>query len=298
MRKEFGKLGKSLNRVRIPLNMKRLYIVLLFLYLVFLFLFNERIVQSLSVVNTLYFSRYLISLFPFILFTNLLLKSGFVSDFHRWCQKKNADLVFEIFSAFLIVLIGVPGNIQVIDSLKATGIIDEKGKENLLHSFGGISFPFIYLVILRDHPYRKEILFLFLAAEALYYCIFREKSPKKREFTYSEYPIPVIRRTGYSLFVILFSLLSFTSLGFLFDWVKEPFRYAINGLIEFSYNDIRLSQIRTGTSSLLLTFLLSFTSLSLIVQIKSVDPSFRIFKYVKARLCIALFSASCFFLLL
>lgn len=298
MRKEFRKLGKSPNPVRITLNMKRLYIVFLFLYLVFLFLFNERIVHSLSVVNTLYFNRYLISLFPFILFTNLLLKSGFIPDFHRWCRKRNADRLFEIFSIFLIVLIGVPGNVQFIDYLKSTGIVEEEEKENLLRSFGGISFPFIFLVILREHLLRKEILFLFLASEMLYYCFFRKKCSKEKEYRYEEYTMSVIRQTGYSLFVILFSLLSFTSLAFLFDWIDEPYRYLLNGLVEFSYNNIRLCQIGTETSYRMLMFLLSFTSLSLIVQIRSVDPSFRLFGYLKARFCIALFSLCAFLLLL
>ena len=277
--------------------MKKIFIFLLFAYLIYIFIFNKQIVYSLSLVSDIYFNRYLVSLFPFILFTNLLLKTNVIIDLHKFFYLHKKLYIFDVVIIFLVILIGIPGNINLLNYLFDSNIINKKEKENYINYFGGISFPFIYLVLLSQSHKKYLIILLLLLVELTMYLFSYQKQEREREYKYNIIKIDVIKQTGYSLLVILFSLLAFSSLTALIS-NQDPFFVFIKGLIEFSYNCLLLSKSNTIVSTLLLTFIISFSSLSLVVQIKSIDPSFKIFSYLKKRAFCALFVTLLTFLFL
>ena len=267
--------------------MKKCLYLFIFIYLIYLFRHNKEIIKYLSEVNTIFFTKYIVSLFPFILTTNLILSNGLLIDFHRFFTKQKLIFIYDLFIIIIIILIGIPGNINLLNYLEKTNIISNKRKNLLLNSFGGISFPFLYFIILNQSQNKVKILVVLLIIEFLFYLLNKEKE-KYKEVTYTSYQINIVSKTGYSLYVVFFSLLTFSSLYLLFDFLPTPFSYFFNGLIEFSVNLIYLSKDVSLIPSLLFTFLLSFTSISLISQIILIDPHINIIDYIKKRAIIAL----------
>ena len=267
--------------------MKKCLYLFIFIYLIYLFRHNKEIIKYLTEVNTIFFTKYIVSLFPFILTTNLILSNGLLIDFHRFFTKQKLIFIYDLFIIIIIILIGIPGNINLLNYLEKTNIISNKRKNLLLNSFGGISFPFLYFVILNQSQNKVKILVVLLIIEFLFYLLNKEKE-KYKEVTYASYQINIVSKTGYSLYVVFFSLLTFSSLYLLFDFLPTPYSLFFNGLVEFSINLIYLSKETSLISSLLFTFLLSFTSISLISQIILIDPHINIMDYIKKRAIIAL----------
>ena len=268
--------------------MKRILVFLLFLYLIYLFIFNKQIVYSLSLVSDIYFKSYLVSLFPFILFTNLLLKANVIITIHKYLIRHNKLFLFDIFIIILMILIGIPGNINLMNYLHSSNLINKKEKDVYINCFGGISFPFVYLVLLNQSQNKYLIISILIIVELFMFFFSHCKKEEKTDYKYIPIEINVIKQTGWSLFVILFSLLAFSSLTSLVN-NRNLICIFFKGLIEFSYNCLQLSKYNTLLSTLLLTFIISFSSLSLIVQIKSIDASFKVLPYLKKRAIIALF---------
>ncbi len=277
--------------------MKKLIPLLFLILFIYLFLFNNQIIVQLKIVNNLYFQTYIISLFPFILFTNLVLKSNIIIDIHRFLIKRNLFFLFDVFIIILTILIGIPGNIGLLNYLKDSNIISNEEKQTYINCFGGISFPFIYLVILRECTKKIIIISILIAVETTIYFL---NHPNKDylEFDYKPTKISLINKTGNSLFVILFFLLTFSLFTIPFDLISYPYNYFFKSLIEFSYNLIILSKINSFLSNILVAATISFTSLSLIGQIKAMDLSFNIFKYIKKRGLITLYYLPILFIFL
>lgn len=266
------------------------------LILFYLFYFNKEIFQTLYLVKDAYFNKYLISLFPFILFTNILLSTNCLIDIHQFLSRRKLNFLFEYITILLTILIGIPGNITFLNYLSDSKIISESEKRNLINCFGGISFPFIYLVILQENTQKLLLISLLITVEFIIYFLNKEKI-KKETIEYKIIQISPINKTGYSLFLILFSLLSFSLITIPFNYIESPFNYFLKSLIEFSYNMTFLSKINTPLSNFLLAITLSFSSLSLIFQVKLIDKNFKIINYLKKRVIITLFYISILFLL-
>lgn len=272
----------------IRFNMKKLLPLFFLILLIYLFLFNNQITSQLKIVNNLYFQTYIISLFPFILFTNLVLKSNVIIDIHRFFTKIHCQFLFEILVIILTILIGIPGNIGLLNYLEDSNIISNDEKQTYINYFGGISFPFIYLVILHECTKKIIIIALLIIVETTIYYLSRTK----RNYLNARYKttnISLINKTCYSLLIVLFFLLTFSILSIPFDSLMYPYNYFFKSLIEFSYNLIVLSKINSFLSNLLVAITISFTSLSLIGQIKAIDSSFNIFDYIKKRALVALY---------
>lgn len=267
------------------------------LILFYLFYFNKEIFQTLYLVKDSYFNKYLISLFPFILFTNILLSSNCLIDVHSFLSKRNLNFLFEYIIILLTILIGIPGNISFLNYLSDSKIISKSEKRNLINCFGGISFPFIYLVILQENTKKFLLISLLIVIELIIYFLNKEKS-KKESIDYKIIQISPINKTGYSLFLILFSLLFFSLFTIPLNYVPSPFNFFFKSLIEFSYNMTFLSKINTHLSNFLLSITLSFSSLSLIFQVKLIDINFKIIDYLKKRAIITLFYISILFILI
>ena len=270
--------------------MRKLCLFFLSIFLLYLFIFNEQITSFLSIVNNLFFKTYIVSLFPFIVFTNLVLKSKIIISIHKWLLNKNKLIIFDIFIIILTILIGVPGNINLINNLIKSNVISKAKGNQLIYCFGGISFSFIYLVILQNNNLKYLLIILLIFSEILCYYLSKKDNYSLINITYINYDFSLIKQTGYSLFSVLFSLLFFSLFNYPFSFISSPYSYLLNGLIEFSYNSILLSEINTNLSNLLLIFLLSFSSLSLITQIKANYQELDVFKYIKKRAFIALFA--------
>ena len=268
--------------------MKKLMPLLFLILFIYLFLFNNQITSQLKIVNNLFLQTYIVSLFPFILFTNLVLKSNVIIDIHRFLTKKHCQFLFEILVIILTVLIGIPGNISLLNYLKDSNIISNDEKQTYINYFGGISFPFIYLVILNECTKKIIIITLLIIVETTIYYLNRTK---RNYLTpcYKPTNISLIKKTSYSLLVVLFFLLTFSMLAIPFSSISYPYNYFFKSLIEFSYNLIILSKINSFLSNILIAITISFTSLSLIGQIKTIDSSFNIFEYIKKRAVVALY---------
>lgn len=277
--------------------MKKIIGGFLLLYLIYLFIFNKEVTFYLSNISNIFFIKYIASLFPFILITNLFLNSNVLIDIHKFLISKRLHFIFDIFTIVLIILIGVPGNINLLNYLNKTNIINKKKYNNLLSSFGGISFPFIYLVILIDHQIKYLFIIILIIIQSTVYLL-SQSEDKNQSINYYPYKIDIIKHSLFSLGVILFYLLTLSSLYLVFNYLPIPYNYFFNGLIEFSINSINLSNINSLTSTILLCFLLSFTSISLILQIKSLSIDFNITNYIKKRAVIALLVTFIIFLLI
>ncbi len=268
--------------------MKKLMPLLFLIIFIYLLLFNNQITSQLKIVNNLFFQTYIVSLFPFILFTNLVLKSNVIIDIHRFLTKKHCQFLFEILVIILTILIGIPGNISLLNYLNDSNIISSDEKQTYINYFGGISFPFIYLVILHECTKKIIIISLLIVVETTIYYLNRAK----RNYLNARYKptnISLINKTSYSLLVVLFFLLTFSILTLPLNSISYPYNYFFKSLIEFSYNLIVLSKIDSFFSNILIAITISFTSLSLIGQIKAIDSSFNIFEYIKKRALIALY---------
>ena len=182
--------------------MKKIYSIIAILYIVYLFIFNKEIVNYLHEVNILFFSNYIISLFPFILAINLLLKSDVLISIYSFIKKKKIDFLFEIIIIILIILIGVPGNLNLLNYLEKTKMISSRRKSTLLNSFGGISFPFLYFVILNKQNYKLFLLILLVFIETMNYLLYRNKEANE-QINYLPYCVNVVKHTGFSLYVVL-----------------------------------------------------------------------------------------------
>lgn len=268
--------------------MKKLIPLLFLILFIYLFSFNNQIIAQLRIVNNLYFQTYIVSLFPFILFTNLVLKSNIIIDIHRFLIKRNCRFLFDVFVIILTILIGIPGNIGLLNYLKDSNIISSEEKQTYINYFGGISFPFIYLVILSECTKKIIIISLLIIVETTIYYL---NHPKRKylDINYKPTKRSLINKTSYSLLVVLFFLLTFSILTLPFNSISYPYNYFFKSLIEFSYNLIVLSKINSFLSNILVATTISFTSLSLIGQIKAMDSSFNIFEYIKKRALIALY---------
>lgn len=277
--------------------MKKIYPLFLLLFLFYIFIFNKEITSHLSNVLNIFFKKYIASLFPFILITNLFLKSNILINIHLFLNSKKLSLLFDIFIIILIILIGVPGNINLLNYLYKTNIIDKKKYNNLLSSFGGISFPFIYFVILNTNQMKNTFLLLLISTQVLIYFLFKEKG-NNSPIKYYKYQINIVKQTLFSLGIIFFYLLTLSSLYIFFINVPAPYNHFLNGLIEFSINAINLSNINNNISLILLCFLLSFTSLSLILQIKNLSTEINLINYIKKRALIALLVTPIIYLLI
>lgn len=276
--------------------MKKIFALCLIVYLFYLFIFNNQLIEDLSQINQMFFQRYLISLLPFIFFTNLFLKTNILIDIHKFCTKNKLLFFFNFTIILLTILIGIPSNINLLAYLEKSGMITQKQKSNLINCLGGISFPFMFLVILKNNPIKYLIIFIILGVEIFLYFYSNNKSELK-EVKYTPYRVNLIESIIKSLTTILTSLIIFSSFNFLFAKFDTPFSLFIRGLIEFSYNSILLANIEAKSANLFLLIILSFTSLSLIFQIKLLDSNFNISEYIKKRAIIALLS-SLFFLLI
>lgn len=275
---------------------KKCILLVIVFYLFYIFIFNFEIKQVLEKMTDIYFSTYIASLFPFIFLTNLFLSTNYLVDIHKKLRK--APLIFDTLIIIIIVLIGIPGNVSLIKYLENCNIISKQKKQNLINNFLGISFPFYYFVILQNHQLKEIIILILLGTNLILYLLSTNKESIDN-YNYINTKINPIIQTGSSLYSIFFSLLFFSTLTiipiFLF---KDEGLYFINSLIEFSYNLISLSKIETTLGIILLVFSLSFTSCSLILQIKLTDPSVNIAQYIKRRLIIALLNVSIIFLFL
>lgn len=269
--------------------MKHFICFILILLIIYLFIFYTKIIPNLSIVNQLFFQRYLISLFPFIFITNLFMKNnGF---FYLYKKFENHRNIFNLIIILFVILIGLPGSINLLNHLEKIKIYNNKQKNHLLSCFGGISFPFVFLVLLNENIFRYKIIaILFFIEFCFYFYNVNQDYEGNTILENDKANIDVVFSTLKSLATVLFSLLFFSLFNFIFNYFKSPFNNFFGGLIEFSYNCIQLSKNSDWLSIIFLNFIISFTSLSLISQIILLDENFKIVNYLKKRALIALLS--------
>ena len=97
--------------------------------------------------------------------------------------------------------------------------------------------------------------------------------------------------------VIVSTVCLFSLLLFLGEIIKAPYRYLIEGLIEFSYPCLKASKLKTISGELIVLFISLFPSLSIIFQSKIINKELDIRKYIFNRLLIAFFSVSFYYLI-
>ena len=97
--------------------------------------------------------------------------------------------------------------------------------------------------------------------------------------------------------VIVSTVCLFSLLLFLGEIIKAPYRYLIEGLIEFSYPCLKASKLKTISGELIVLFISLFPSLSIIFQSKIINKELDIRKYIFNRLLIAFLSVSFYYLI-
>lgn len=248
------------------------------------------------------------SLFPFIFLLNLFLTSNSLNVFYKNLSKTRLGrLVFKIILIILGILLGMPAFAILIDESIEKKIINQQEGQQIINHFGFVSFPFLYGVILPffDLTQRILIISIIFGSAILFYLLNYAKVEKQivtLEITPSSFSnsfFTSITKTIKSLTIIASTMLVFSlPLAWSSNIIKEPFVYFIGGLSEFSYSSVALAKLQDNLSLMLLIFILSFSSLSVLTQVQHLTKNISIRSFLKKRAFLALFNTLIMFIML
>lgn len=268
-------------RLKISFTMKKsLILILIFISsITFLVIFNETVQKDILYFDHLFINRYIPCILPFIIFNNLIYKFVDFKELYFSLHKKT-NLIFDIIIIFLVIFNGVPSNLILLKQLENQGIYSKEKIKSIINNFSTISFPFIYSIT------NKNILFisLLIIIEIIFYLLTNiklntysiNKNINKEKLT----NIIISSLSTIYLFSILVVLLSIP----LHLVIDDPTIYLFLGLFELTFPTIIL---KNNNLYIYIYFLLSFTSFSLVYQLKKVDNDFQIKTHIKKRLLIA-----------
>lgn len=241
--------------------------------------------------NFLFLNKYLISIIPFTFIINLLLSTNIINDFFMF--NKN-QLFRNILIIIIFILIGLPGNIIFVDYLNKSELISNDKKENIINCYGGISFPFIYVVLINSFSWKWLFLIIMYLIESIFF-LYDYKIESKIQQISTINKVDPINNTIYGVSCAYFSFLIFSCISQFFNIIPNDISLIFKELIEFSYNLIQLTKIKSNAYILITVFLMSFCSLNILFQMKMLDKKINILKFIKKRAIIALYITLIFY---
>lgn len=282
-------------------NIKHIFLMIIFLIIIFCYQliipFNKEIISSII------FS-FIPSLFPCLLLINIVLENDTLLFIYNKLKNNTfTRCIFVLFLVFLSSIVGMPSLQLVLKKLLDYKIINKKDYNNFIYSFGTISFPFLYGVCLINYEIniclRMLIFFYFGNLINLFILGFKINNidVKIKEKSLLSSINQSINLSIKTISVIVSTVCLFSLLLFLGEIIKAPYRYLIEGLIEFSYPCLKASKLKTISGELIVLFISLFPSLSIIFQSKIINKELDIRKYIFNRLLIVFFSVSFYYLI-
>ena len=280
-------------------NIKQIFLMLLFFVVILCY---QLIVPfNNEIINSIIFS-FVPSLFPCLLLINIILENDtLIFIYNKLRINVITRFIFVLILIFLSTIIGMPSLQLILKKLLDYKIIDKKDYNNFIISFGTISFPFLYGVCLINYEkniclriiiffYFSNLINLFILGFKInnYEIIIKDK-PLLNSLNRS------IKISIKTMCIIVSTIFLFSLFLFLEEKIKIPYRYLIEGLIEFSYPCYKASKLKTISGELIVLFISLFPSLSIIFQSKIINNELNIKKYIFNRLLISFFSVSFYF---
>lgn len=280
-------------------NIKQIFLMLLFFVVILCY---QLIVPfNNEIINSIIFS-FVPSLFPCLLLINIILENDtLIFIYNKLRINVITRFIFVLILIFLSTIIGMPSLQLILKKLLDYKIIDKKDYNNFIISFGTISFPFLYGVCLINYEkniclriiiffYFSNLINLFILGFKInnYEIIIKDK-PLLNSLNRS------IKISIKTMCIIVSTIFLFSLFLFLEEKIKIPYRYLIEGLIEFSYPCYKASKLKTISGELIVLFISLFPSLSIIFQSKIINNELNIKKYIFNRLLISFFSVSLYF---
>lgn len=238
------------------------------------------------------------TLAPALLLNNLIsYNGGFLSLFNN--QKKNRK-VYNLNVAFIIIsglISGTPALASSIDH-EINKSISQKDGELILECFSFPSLPFI-IALINTSSWPTQALLLTISIPytlaILYFLLKYRKTNHLEDFNFNtgnEKNIfsKAILKTFKSIILMTGSILFFSLfLIALSKFISVPYIFYIQGILEFSYPLTYLFNNYTILNQIVSTFIFSFSSISLLMQIHLL-VNIDIIRIIKKRLLLAVIS--------
>ena len=274
-------------------NKIKLVIIILLFYIIF---YSHIALINKDTFNTL-LNTFIPSLLPLFIISNIFIESdGITYLYNKLKTSKLKRQLFYFFICFILLNIGIPGSINIINKLHNTHLLNDKNKNALLYSLGTTSFPFVYGICLNNVTDKKLslfilIIYLLVNVSFLYFLDFKidfNQNPKITKVSNKEIINKSINVSIKNIAIISITILMSSSVLFLLNNIPEPFNYYIEGFIEFSYSSYNLSLSKNNVAIILMISTLTFPSLSTLIQIKLIDTNFKIIPFITKRCLISI----------
>lgn len=277
--------------------MKKLILFLpILLFVLTLLHLNQVSQNTYNTIQNLIIS-FIPTLYPTLLLINLLGTNGSLDYFFKLV--KNPYLIRIVLIA-LLFFVGVPSSTELISNLNKKGLLSNDESQLLMENFSYPSFAFIYGVLgknLVSTKFLLIIIFVPLIVGLTNYLIKYRKLNKTIEYIKEQNintPIftavqDAIIKTTKSLVLVMGTMILF-SLPLSFITIDNNYYYLFTGLLEFSYSTFFLSFSNSLADFWIIASILSFTSLSMFMQIKCLYPKLKLKSYLKKRSLITLAS--------
>lgn len=274
-------------------NIKELIILGFFCLVLFLILTNYSLVmQNIKDVTSLWLFKLFPSLFPFLVIGSILINYNFGYYFCRFFKLKNNSLVIFLLSLFS----GFPSNAKFTKEMLTKNLITlEQATKVLGYSF--FANPLFLISILTLTFPKRIAIFIILShylANFMMAFFTKDKTTQKLIYQKPETLGNIIAKSikdGINTLLLILGTLTFYNIFItLFStFIKNKFLLSlITGLLEFSQG---LNSLINLSSSLLIkaflaTIFISFGSLSILTQIKSIiaDTEINFLKFLKYRI--------------
>lgn len=270
--------------------------ILFFICFVFILICYQRIIPYNKIVIQAIFFSFIPSLLPCLILTNLLIENDTLIFLYNRLKKNKFTKAIYTFCLILIsITLGMPSLQILLKNQYDSGIINKKSYHNFIYSFGTISFPFLYGVCLVNLPILTAIKILIIHYSINLFSLFfssfniEETEIKEKEEISLNSLIISIKKSFSTIAIISGTVIIFSLFLFALENIKSPLKWLLEGLIEFSYPLLKVSQEQTFLSGGILLFLSLFPSLSIIIQAKIINKDLGIKDYLIRRLLLAIF---------
>ncbi len=260
---------------------KNIFLIITFiLTTIFLLLFNHLIKESLSEITFSFLNNYIPCILPFSLLYLLLINDINYDLLFESLKRKRLKFIFDILIIFICIIVGTPSNAILLNKLSKSKIYSKEKVEDILINYGTISLPFIYSIT------HKNLFFIFvlLLINTISYLLTKEKL-NLSFVDYDTSPIS-LKSSIISSFVTIYLFVCICVL--ISIPIKlittSPLLIIALGLFETTFPCISLINDNYYLYSF---FILSFSSFSLIYQLKKNNTNYPIKKHIKKRLFIA-----------
>lgn len=255
-----------------------LFCLLFITSFIFLLIFNSQIKEELNYVNRIFLLSYIPSILPFILIVNIFLKKVNFVKIYNFFSKKKITTIFDILIIFICLAGGTPSCGFIINHLVNNSIYSKEKGNAILSNFSIISLPFIYSITSRNILYISLLILLSIISYLLTNFSNNTCYNKHNELKLDVFAKSINSLSNLYIFISISVIISFP-----IKLLNNNYFYFILGIFETSFASINLIE----QYPLLTYFIMSFTSFSLIYQLKNTYSYLNILYHLKKRLFIA-----------